>query len=462
MACRLVVREEGRERVLDLGAETILIGRGADCRVVLNDAKCSRRHCEILPWEGGYKLVDLESRNGTRVNDVLVNQRILAHGDQIKIGEATLVFEDPLRDPERRIPGRLKDYQEGPASAPSPAPAPLQIQPGPIDLAPPAPRPEPLRPSISRTTERLRRDLHNRQTEGLPMAPSRAAVEERRREQEEQRILKNVGIVVGVFLTVIALVLVVQTLTRRSPVRKLADDYLAGAQEKYRRARAESDPRVAAHLAKEALREIGEIPSSAGDPYTRGQLLAAEIRELIEHAEALSHAEEVRHLEALSGHALKARSSKEVEAALQEVARFRQLYPEALPGSLKRVEQIEADLKARRGTTQQRDFEEVQERIQAAIKKYEFTVALGEADRILETYQGDFSLQQKAVELRERVMEAVRVFVEERRARAQQYRSRGDREMALRVYDEILGALGQGRVPAFRGYVELILQERGE
>lgn len=462
MACRLIVREEGRERVLDLGAETVLVGRGADCRIVLNDAKCSRRHCEIFPWEGGYKLVDLESRNGTRVNEVLVNQRILAHGDQIKIGDAVLVFEDPLRDPGRRIPGRLKDYQEGQPPAAPIAPASAPIQPGPIDIAPPPSQPEPLRPSISRTTERLRRDLHHRQTEGLPPPSSRALVDERRREQEERRILKNVVIVVAVFLAVIVVVLVGQTLTRRSPLRKLADDYLAGAQEKFRRAQAESDPRKAVSFAREALREVGEIPSAAGDAYARGQLLAAEIRELIEQQEALSHADEARHLEALTGHALKARGSREVEAALHEVARFRQLYPDALPESLKRLDEIESDLRARRGTAQQRDYEEAQERIQAALKRYEYTIALGEADRILETYQTDFSLQQKAVELREGVMEAVRVFVEERRTRAQQYRSRGDREMALRVYDEILGALGQGRVPAFRGYVELILQERGE
>jgi hypothetical protein len=404
------------------------------------------------------ELVDLESRNGTRVNEALVNQRMLVHGDQIKIGEAILLFEDPLRDPERKIPGRLRDYQETQGSAP-PA-APVQIQPGPIDLAPP--RPEPLRPSIARTTERLRRDLNSRQTEGVAMPSPRAASEERRREQEEQRILKNVAIVVGVFLSVIALVLIAQTVMRRSPARKLAEDYLAGAVEKHRRAQAESDPRVAIAFAREALREVGEIPSGAGDVHARGQMLAAEIRELIEQKEALAHADEAQHLEALAAHAARARSSREVEAALKEVARFRQLYADALPDSVKRVDQIESDLKARRGTTQQRDFEESQERIQTALKRHEYTIALGEADAILEAYQGDFSLQQKAVEQRERVMEAVRIFVEERRARAQQYRSRGDREMALHVYDEILGALGQGRVPAFRGYVELILQERGE
>ena len=258
MSCRLIVREEGRERVLELKSDTILVGRGGDCQIPLSDAKCSRRHCEVVPSEGGYKLVDLESRNGTRVNDSLVNQRMLAHGDLIKIGEASIYFEDPLRDPERKIPGRLKDYREEggmPAPAPAAPPvAPLVVQPGPVDLSPP-------KPSLSRTTERFRRDAQHRPTEGLPMSPaptSRQATEERRREREEQRIVKNVAIVVGVFLSVIALIIAAQSLARKSPQKRIAEDSLESAREKYRQALSHEDPRASVALAREALKDIAD------------------------------------------------------------------------------------------------------------------------------------------------------------------------------------------------------------
>ena len=41
---------------------------------------------------GGWKVVDLESRNGTYVNDVLVKQRLLQDGDEIRLGRVLLRF----------------------------------------------------------------------------------------------------------------------------------------------------------------------------------------------------------------------------------------------------------------------------------------------------------------------------------------------------------------------------------
>ena len=90
----LEVRQEGappQRRPLAAGAATAVIGRGASCDVVLNHPSVSRRHAELgrLP-SGGWRVRDLQSRNGTRVNDLPVTEQPLHPGDLIQIGQFTL------------------------------------------------------------------------------------------------------------------------------------------------------------------------------------------------------------------------------------------------------------------------------------------------------------------------------------------------------------------------------------
>jgi transcriptional regulator with GAF, ATPase, and Fis domain len=58
----------------------------------VDDRSLSARHCRFDPIPGGWKVVDLESRNGTFVNDVLVAQRRLEDGDRLRVGRVTLRF----------------------------------------------------------------------------------------------------------------------------------------------------------------------------------------------------------------------------------------------------------------------------------------------------------------------------------------------------------------------------------
>jgi Nif-specific regulatory protein len=81
-------------------------GREASNTVCLNDASVSRRHCLIKceaeaaerqsDPDGSqairYRLIDLESFNGTFVNGIPVKEKSLAHGDQIAVGDVVLLF----------------------------------------------------------------------------------------------------------------------------------------------------------------------------------------------------------------------------------------------------------------------------------------------------------------------------------------------------------------------------------
>jgi hypothetical protein len=77
----------------DLGDRPVTVGRAPDCDLVLADPTVSKHHFELRPRGTDVVLVDLGSTNGTRVNDAGVRDRILADGDQIRVGATVLRFE---------------------------------------------------------------------------------------------------------------------------------------------------------------------------------------------------------------------------------------------------------------------------------------------------------------------------------------------------------------------------------
>jgi len=78
--------------VFAVGDEALVIGRDTAAGLCIADASVSRRHSRIEKRETGFEITDLESLNGTFVNDVPVKQRMLEHGDRVRIGNAHFVF----------------------------------------------------------------------------------------------------------------------------------------------------------------------------------------------------------------------------------------------------------------------------------------------------------------------------------------------------------------------------------
>ncbi len=72
--------------------EPLVIGRDTAANLCIADASVSRRHSRIEKKETGFVITDLESLNGTFVNDVPVKNRVLEHGDRVRIGNAHFVF----------------------------------------------------------------------------------------------------------------------------------------------------------------------------------------------------------------------------------------------------------------------------------------------------------------------------------------------------------------------------------
>jgi Nif-specific regulatory protein len=78
--------------VFPLEEKPLVIGRETAADVCLPDSAVSRRHSRIEWNEERYWLNDLQSLNGTFVNDVPVKQRALQHGDRIRIGDTQFLF----------------------------------------------------------------------------------------------------------------------------------------------------------------------------------------------------------------------------------------------------------------------------------------------------------------------------------------------------------------------------------
>ena len=72
--------------------EPLVIGRETAAHVCLADASVSRRHSQIEKQEESFLITDLESLNGTFVNDLPVKKRYLEHGDRVRIGDTEFVF----------------------------------------------------------------------------------------------------------------------------------------------------------------------------------------------------------------------------------------------------------------------------------------------------------------------------------------------------------------------------------
>ena len=71
---------------------SLTIGRRKSNDVVIENLSVSGHHAKIDSVGDGFVLIDLQSKNGSFVNEQLINSHWLKHGDVINIGEHSLVF----------------------------------------------------------------------------------------------------------------------------------------------------------------------------------------------------------------------------------------------------------------------------------------------------------------------------------------------------------------------------------
>jgi general secretion pathway protein E len=82
---------DGRQQV-PVGDKPMSIGRHPENAVVISDPVSSRRHCVIEKVGSGWRVRDLGSSNGTRLNGLVVQTSRLLPGDIVSIGQTRIVL----------------------------------------------------------------------------------------------------------------------------------------------------------------------------------------------------------------------------------------------------------------------------------------------------------------------------------------------------------------------------------
>ena len=70
----------------------VVIGRGVDCAIHIDDHSVSRKHARVEPTAQGYSAEDLVSTNGTFVNDSPIDRHVLRDGDYLRVGNCIYRF----------------------------------------------------------------------------------------------------------------------------------------------------------------------------------------------------------------------------------------------------------------------------------------------------------------------------------------------------------------------------------
>lgn len=92
-AALVVIYGEELGRKFDLAGEETIIGRSSQATIQIDQESISRHHAKLVHGEPGIRIVDLDSTNGTFVNDEPVQGELpLRNGDLVKIGRTIFKF----------------------------------------------------------------------------------------------------------------------------------------------------------------------------------------------------------------------------------------------------------------------------------------------------------------------------------------------------------------------------------
>lgn len=93
-----VIGQTGPGSFVAFRRQTLTVGRHPANDVVLQDEKVSHTHARLIRTPEGYVIEDLESTNGTFVNERRITRQLLKDGDEIRVGDTHLRFQVTKRE----------------------------------------------------------------------------------------------------------------------------------------------------------------------------------------------------------------------------------------------------------------------------------------------------------------------------------------------------------------------------
>lgn len=108
-----IVNPDGRKMKHIIRQAQTTLGRSPQCEVPLDDPMISGKHCTIESDQGGWRLRDLGSSNGTMLNGEFVEDEWLQDGDRITLGKTVLNVRVEEGDGDLAAPARSAPAEEG-------------------------------------------------------------------------------------------------------------------------------------------------------------------------------------------------------------------------------------------------------------------------------------------------------------------------------------------------------------
>lgn len=103
---------------------TLVVGRSSQCDIVIPGTHLSRRHLELKVQGGSLHLKDLNSVNGTYLNDRPITEALAHGGDQLRLDVYSFRIVSPASDRQRNRLRATATVQHAPPPKPPKEPSP--------------------------------------------------------------------------------------------------------------------------------------------------------------------------------------------------------------------------------------------------------------------------------------------------------------------------------------------------
>ena len=93
---RLIYEDGDTPQTHTFATGEVIIGRTEECQIILQDPSISRKHAKVVVDQSGVRVLDLKSKNGTKLNGTQVMEAVLKNGDRLHLGKFEITFSDAL------------------------------------------------------------------------------------------------------------------------------------------------------------------------------------------------------------------------------------------------------------------------------------------------------------------------------------------------------------------------------
>jgi signal transduction histidine kinase len=107
VASLFVIQGADQGKRFEFMSSPLALGRDSSNAIRLHDTEISRRHAELRLESDGYRVVDLQSANGTFVNGEPVDRSPLHSGDRIQLGQTVMLFHEGSVAARRDLTARV-------------------------------------------------------------------------------------------------------------------------------------------------------------------------------------------------------------------------------------------------------------------------------------------------------------------------------------------------------------------